>query len=135
MGVLVLVAALAATPSVPEELQGQTFVRACEAYARGEAPAGAVCLVYVQGFSDANGVAGNRLFCTPPDASYAKEVDVVLKWLWVHPWRLHEHRAALVEAALREAYPCEPPAPAAAAPSGSPSPRANRVESRAGGHP
>jgi len=51
-------------------------------------------------------VPGRSVICVPEGVTYVQVIRVVVKFLQVHPERLHEYRLHLVQEAIKTAFPC-----------------------------
>ena len=64
-----------------------------------------ICTGYVVGVVEAT----SDQLCYPPGATYFQIIQVVVRFLAIHPERLHRHALDLVLLALHEAFPCPTP--------------------------
>ena len=66
-----------------------------------------VCFSYIVGVTDAVFVMKTaRPFCAPEVGTVGQHTRIVHRYMKEHPEHLHLHRYMLVEAAMKEAYPC-----------------------------
>ena len=74
------------------------------------------CAYYVSAIADVIQTNNNTLYgysvCVPPQVTRLQVADVVGRWLTNNPQHRHYTANSLVAAALEQAYPCRPDAPA-----------------------
>lgn len=100
---------LVSAPSFSANTDGNTLFKWCSLDRDGTAALR--CLVFVDGvfegiqWSEVGGQA-KPSFCPPANANLAQYVDIVVLWLKNNPGLRTVPAAAVVQSALRQAFPC-----------------------------
>ena len=110
VGLAAVLPLLAAAPAgAGTNLTGNDLLERCSASASANPIQWGVCLGYVMAVADLLGqgrpIAGARA-CIATDVTSGQLMDVVRQWLERNPARRHIAGAALVAAALQQAFPC-----------------------------
>jgi len=95
-------------------LVGNKLLEVCEAHISetGSAAKGNICVGYITGISDAQGLFVDwrgikPSWCLPLEATSNQLVRVVTKYLQEHPEYLHLTADGLIGNALKASFPCE----------------------------